>query len=251
MENSFTTLIVNNIRKIMNDRGLKQSSIAEYADTTASQFSKILNGDVKLSLAQLSNIATGLEMREIDIITYPDVYVKKDNTDAEPVEVVLQIKLQKDKKDQVLKLAFGDNNLEILNNLFDLPIPKEAHDIISKYRGKDWLLSPLDKYSDYKDFLHHWNDALKKIRTKDVVPDKTGKRRKIVYKPLFPTLTVYSARYSFASIGAELDIPRETIALCLGHSWADVTSHYIAYDTKKIDKAVRQVIDYLDKFNAK
>ena len=32
MENSFTTLIVNNIRKIMNDRGLKQSSIAEYAD---------------------------------------------------------------------------------------------------------------------------------------------------------------------------------------------------------------------------
>ena len=54
-------------------------------------------------------------MREIDIITYPDVYVKKDNTDAEPVEVVLQIKLQKDKKDQVLKLAFGDNNLEILN----------------------------------------------------------------------------------------------------------------------------------------
>ena len=115
MENSFTTLIVNNIRKIMNDRGLKQSSIAEYADTTASQFSKILNGDVKLSLAQLSNIATGLAMREIDIITYPDVYVKKDNTDAEPVEVVLQIKLQKDKKDQVLKLAFGDKNLEILS----------------------------------------------------------------------------------------------------------------------------------------
>ena len=75
----------------------------------------LMNGDVKLSLAQLSNIATGLEMREIDIITYPDVYVKKDNTDAEPVEVVLQIKLQKDKKDQVLKLAFGDNNLEILN----------------------------------------------------------------------------------------------------------------------------------------
>lgn len=136
-------------------------------------------------------------------------------------------------------------------HLFDLPIPKEAQDIISKYRGKDWLLSPLDKYSDYKDFLHHWNDALKKIGSKDVVPDKTGKRRKIVYKPLFPTLTVYSARYSFASIGAELDIPRETIALCLGHSWADVTSHYIAYDTKKIDKAVRRIIDYLNGFNVK
>lgn len=131
-------------------------------------------------------------------------------------------------------------------HLFDLPIPKEAQDIISKYRGKDWLLSPLDKYSDYKDFLHHWNDALKKIGTKETVPDKAGKRRKIIYQPLYPTLTVYSARYSFASIGAELDIPRETIALCLGHSWADVTSHYIAYDTRKIDKAVRQIIDYLN-----
>lgn len=131
-------------------------------------------------------------------------------------------------------------------HLFDLPVPQEAQDIMNKYRGKAWLLSPLDKYSDYKDFLHHWNDALKKIGTKEVVPDKAGKRRKINYQPLFPTLTVYSARYSFASIGAELDIPRETIALCLGHSWADVTSHYIAYDTKKIDKAVRRIIDYMN-----
>ena len=135
-------------------------------------------------------------------------------------------------------------------HLFDLPVPQEAQDIMNKYRGKAWLLSPLDKYSDYKDFLHHWNDALKKIGTKEVVPDKAGKRRKINYQPLFPTLTVYSARYSFASIGAELDIPRETIALCLGHSWADVTSHYIAYDTKKIDKAVRHIIDYLNGITA-
>ena len=135
-------------------------------------------------------------------------------------------------------------------HLFDLPVPQEAQDIMNKYRGKAWLLSPLDKYSDYKDFLHHWNDALKKIGTKEVVPDKAGKRRKIIYQPLFPTLTVYSARYSFASIGAELDIPRETIALCLGHSWADVTSHYIAYDTKKIDKAVRHIIDYLNGITA-
>ena len=135
-------------------------------------------------------------------------------------------------------------------HLFDLPVPQEAQEIINNYRGKAWLLSPLDKYSDYKDFLHHWNDALKKIGTKEVVPDKAGKRRKINYQPLFPTLTVYSARYSFASIGAELDIPRETIALCLGHSWADVTSHYIAYDTKKIDKAVRHIIDYLNGITA-
>ena len=65
-------------------------------------------------------------------------------------------------------------------------------------------------------------------------------------EPILPNLTVYSARYTFASIGAELEIPRETIALCLGHSWADVTSHYISYNTKRIDDAVRKIIDYVN-----
>ena len=135
-------------------------------------------------------------------------------------------------------------------HLFDLPVPKEAQEIITKYKGRNYLLAPLDKYSDYKDFLHHWNDALKKIGTTELVQDKAGKRRKVVYHPLYPNMTVYTARYSFASIAAELDIPRETVALCLGHSWADVTSHYIAYDTRKIDKAVKQVVDYLNRIQA-
>ena len=36
------------------------------------------------------------------------------------------------------------------------------------------------------------------------------------------------------------------VALCLGHSWADVTDHYIAYGTKRIDDAVRKIIDYVN-----
>lgn len=40
---------------------------------------------------------------------------KKEIIGEEPVEAILQIKLKKDKKDQVLKLVFGDNNIEILN----------------------------------------------------------------------------------------------------------------------------------------
>lgn len=115
MEQTFTGLILNNLRKIIRDRDLTQAVIADYAGTSASQFSKILNGTVSLSLAQLSDIATHLSMREIDIITYPDVFIKEDEKEDGPVEAVLQIKLKKDKKDQVLKLVFGDNNIEILN----------------------------------------------------------------------------------------------------------------------------------------
>lgn len=70
--------------------------------------------------------------------------------------------------------------------------------------------------------------------------------RKVVWHPIAESMTVYTARYTFASIGAELEIPRETIALCLGHSWADVTDHYIAYGTKRIDDAVRKIIDYIN-----
>ena len=70
--------------------------------------------------------------------------------------------------------------------------------------------------------------------------------RKVVWHPIAEGVTVYTARYTFASIGAELEIPRETIALCLGHSWADVTDHYIAYGTKRIDDAVRKIIDYVN-----
>lgn len=113
--NEFTLLVINNLRKIMNDRNLKQETIAGYARMSASQFSKILNGQVQLSLFQLSNIAINLSMREIDLITYPDIYVKSDKQQEELVEAVLQIKLKKDKKDQVLKLVFGENNIEILN----------------------------------------------------------------------------------------------------------------------------------------
>lgn len=149
---------------------------------------------------------------------------------------------------QVKKLTNGRMvyHRQKTGHLFNLPVLPEAEAIINKYKGIGQLLSPLDDYKDYRDFTHHWNDALKKIGTVELVKDKVGKLRKRVYHPLFPNITTYCARYSFASIAAELDIPRETIALCLGHSWADVTSHYVVYDTKKIDKAVRQVIDYVN-----
>ena len=108
--------ITDNIRKILRDRGITQYIGAEYMGTTPSQMSKILNGDIQLSLKQLSNFAISMNMQVIDVITYPDRYVKLCNEQRnEPIEAVLQIKLQSDKKDQVLKLVFGDHNLEILN----------------------------------------------------------------------------------------------------------------------------------------
>ncbi len=113
-----THYLVDNLRKIMVDRNITQAALAEYADTTPSQFSKIMSGQLHLSLLHVSNIARGLNLNEIDLFTYPEIYEKKDlskDSSHEPIEATLQIKLRKDKKDQVLKLVFGEHNLEILN----------------------------------------------------------------------------------------------------------------------------------------
>lgn len=118
METAETTpqeKIISNIIKILNARNLTQSTLAAPLDITEGNISKLLHGKTKLTYDMLSKIASYLSMSEIDIITWPEKYVKLSSPDAEPVEAVLQIKLKKDKKDQVLKLVFGENNIEILN----------------------------------------------------------------------------------------------------------------------------------------
>ena len=46
---------------------------------------------------------------------------------------------------------------------------------------------------------------------------------------------------------AELDIPKDTIALALGHGGSTVTDIYINYDLRKVDVANRQIIDLIVK----
>lgn len=110
--------VVERLRHLMHDKRITQRTLADYADTSPSQFSRIMNGELAISLQHIANIATALRMQIIDIFTYPDIYrdkLKETDSDSVPVEAVLQIKLRSDKRDQVLNLIFGDNNLEILN----------------------------------------------------------------------------------------------------------------------------------------
>ena len=132
--------------------------------------------------------------------------------------------------------------------LIDVPVCDEALQIIEKYKGKNYLLSVMDGYKDYHDFTSRWDRALKKIGTTEIVPDKVGRRRKVVYHPLFPSITTYTARYTFASIAAnDLEIPTETIGKCLAHAWSKntVTARYISDDRRKVDIAFEKVIKYV------
>lgn len=114
--------------------------------------------------------------------------------------------------------------------LYTIKVLPEAQVIFDKYKGKDYLLDVLDVYSNYKDFTHRLNRNLKRIGRVEI-----GKKGKKEIVPLFPELTTYYARHTWATIAASLEIPKETIAAALGHGGNTVTDIYINFDQKKIE----------------
>jgi integrase len=75
--------------------------------------------------------------------------------------------------------------------------------------------------------------------------ERKGLGGKKIITPLFPKLSTYWARHTWATIAASLDIPKETIAHALGHGSTTVTDIYIDFDMKKVDDANRKVLNYV------
>ncbi len=125
---------------------------------------------------------------------------------------------------------------------YSMPVIAEAQEIIDRYPGKEYLLCWIelnsrarrpDREKDrHKDFLSNTNKFLK------LAAAECG---------LSPDLTTYVARYSFATMAAELDIPKDTIAHILGHGETTMTDLYIDFDQKKSDEAILKVIEWVIK----
>ena len=74
---------------------------------------------------------------------------------------------------------------------------------------------------------------------------RVGRGGKKVRQPLFPKISTYWARHTWATIAASLDISRDVIAHGLGHGNNTVTDIYIDFDQSKVDDANRKVIDWV------
>lgn len=111
-------------------------------------------------------------------------------------------------------------------HLYDIKVEPEAAVLIERYRspGGELLLDLLDRYCSVHVANVCINNNLHRI-------------------PGFGQLTTYWARHSWATLAAELDVPKETIAAGLGHSNGSVTDVYIRFDRAKVDRANRHVID--------
>ncbi len=125
--------------------------------------------------------------------------------------------------------------------LYSVKVEPEAMEIIERHRGKTALLEMHDRYKDHYDYMHHINDALKRIGPST----RSGRGGRKSVAPLFPQISTYWARHSWATIAASLDIPKETIAAGLGHGGNTVTDIYIDFDRRKVDAANRKIIDWV------
>lgn len=126
--------------------------------------------------------------------------------------------------------------------LYEVRVEPEARAIIERYRGKEFMLDVGDEYRNYQDFVHWMNVGLKRIGKLE----RVGRGGKKVIEPLFPEISAYWARHTWATIAAELDIPKETIAAALGHAQRTTTDIYIRFDRRKVDEANRRVIDWVN-----
>lgn len=111
--------IRNNIISIRNNLKYSQEYMAHRLNTNQSNYSKIERGDIKMTLELLIKISVIFKLRIIDIITYPIEYINPIESNIAPavekIKTTLQVELSQEKKDQILKLVFGENVLDILN----------------------------------------------------------------------------------------------------------------------------------------
>lgn len=140
--------------------------------------------------------------------------------------------------------------------LCQLSVPPEARAIIERYRGEQHLLWFGERLKPgaegWHDWLHRFNDGLQKVGPSGYMYVRRkgrcgGKQRVKVYNALFPELTSYWARHTWATLAAEIDVPDAVIDAALGHrSPCRMADIYIRRDARKVDEAVRRVIEYVN-----
>lgn len=124
---------------------------------------------------------------------------------------------------------------------YNMRVEPEAMEIIMRHRGKGAMLDLKDKYVDHRNYISRINKNLKLVG-----PVETGKHGKKAFSPLFPDISTYWARHTWATIAADLDVSEKIISLSLGHVVEkNVTDIYIHRNLKKIDAANRKVIDWV------
>lgn len=106
------------IKELREKKHLSTYQMAKLMNITQSAYSRFENAKSKIDLARLESFAEVIGMSVVDVLMYPDRYVNvrdipKEMKVYEP-DVIIQLKVRGDKREQVLSAVLGDNNLELL-----------------------------------------------------------------------------------------------------------------------------------------
>lgn len=104
--------ILSKIKAIREKHNFSQDIMADKMNITQSKYARFESGRTKTDLETLINFCNKVDISLKEFFIYPD---KLERNEDEEIKAILQIELKKDKKEQVLKFIFGENNLEILN----------------------------------------------------------------------------------------------------------------------------------------
>ena len=107
--------ILENIDAIRRNKGYSQEYIATQIGMKQAGLSLIMSGERELKYNTLLQIAKVLQVSVIDIITFPETYIPAKGSGMATV-AILQIKLDSDKKDQILDIVFGGEIAELLKS---------------------------------------------------------------------------------------------------------------------------------------
>ena len=125
---------------------------------------------------------------------------------------------------------------------YSVKIEPEAQAIIDRYAGETYLIDVCETYKNPTDYLRKMDRGLKNVGPLE----RKGLGGKKYYKGILPNLSSYYSRHTFASLGAELHIPIETISESLGHKiGSPTTAIYVHYLRQQVDDATRKIIDYI------
>lgn len=115
-------------------------------------------------------------------------------------------------------------------NPVSLLVQPEAAEIIARYAGRDHVLRFAEEMAAYENFKNRIQKALRAIAAELGIEG----------------LTYYWARYTWATLADKIGISEKEISKALGHVDTSVAGkYYISYDWTKVDRANRQVIDYI------
>lgn len=101
--------LLENIIALRNKKNYTQEQVATYLNMSQSGYALIERGERGLQFELLERIALLYDMDVVDIIKYPDVYVKKG---GKSTRVLVELDVE---EDELVKMGFKDKVIQILN----------------------------------------------------------------------------------------------------------------------------------------